>query len=483
MKLSACLECLQDNLLQASSTPEIDVLDETADSRLIKEGSLFVAIRGSLSNGEDFIPQAISKGCTAVISQSSLELECPSILVKDTYLAVSQLAEVMCDSPAASMNLIGITGTNGKSSIAMMINWLFIQAGIQCGLSGTIETSYAGKTFPSKMTTPDALSFQKLLMEMKAHGVEEVVLEVSSHALSQHRVGTIPFKTAIFTNLTQDHLDYHDDMDAYFDAKTRLFTELLEGEGVAIINIDDQYGRKLANHLDESRSITVSQKEGDVVISDIKCDFEGTSFCLEKEGEKYNVISPLLGEFNVMNLAQAILAVEQRGVSVESSIQLLANFPGVPGRMQIFRDEQKMAIVDYAHTPDALEKALKCLRPLTSELHCLFGCGGDRDSGKRPLMAQAAQQFSDFVWLTDDNPRTEDRQKILSDIQEGFESFSSLKVEPDRKKCIRQAWSKVSKNGILLIAGKGHEDYQIYGTTKQAFCDRQVIQELINEHN
>lgn len=482
MKLSRCLECLQDNLIQASSTPEIDILDITLDSRKVKKGSLFIAIRGSLSNGENFIPQALSQGCVAVISQSSLELTCPAIQVKDTYLATSQLAEVMNGYPASSMNLIGVTGTNGKSSIAMIINWLLNQSGKKCGLSGTIETSYAGKVIPSIMTTPDALSFQEILLEMKKHDVDDVVLEVSSHALSQHRTGTIPFKTAIFTNLTQDHLDYHDDMADYFEAKARLFKELLRDSGKAIINVDDPYGRSLADSLDEEKTITVSQKEGsDVIIEHVKCDFAGTSFTLLKGDQVYKVKSTLLGEFNVMNLAQALLAVEQSGILLEVSINLVENFPGVPGRMQVFKNEHKMAVVDYAHTPDALEKALKCLRPLTEDLHCLFGCGGDRDKTKRPLMAKAAEDLSDFIWLTDDNPRIEDSEKILNDIKGGFRDFKNIHVESDRRKCISDAWEDLSDNGILLIAGKGHEDYQIYGTEKIKFCDRKVVQELIDK--
>ena len=482
MKLKACLESLQDNFLQVSDASEQEIIDITTDSRQVKKGSLFIAIQGSVSNGEDFISQAVANGCIAVIAENDYQLSCISIKVKDAYLATSQLAEFLHEYPAKSLNLIGITGTNGKSSIAMLIYWLLKQNGVVSGLSGTIETSFGDVKKSSTMTTPDAMSFQRILKEMKSSAVSHVVLEVSSHALSQHRTGTHAFKTAIFTNLTQDHLDYHQDMNDYFAAKFRLFKELLSESGKAIVNIDDEYGKKIFGSLEKEQVITVSSHQSaDVQISNISCGFSGTIFDLKIGAENYKVNSPLLGEFNVMNLVQAFIALELEGISIERSLELIQDFPGVPGRMQVFKKKHKMVVVDYAHTPDALEKALSCLRPLTVELHCLFGCGGDRDISKRSLMGQVAEQYSDRLWLTDDNPRTESSESIVEDILGGVQEPQKVKVELDRARCIQHAVEALSQEGILLVAGKGHEDYQIYGTEKRRFCDKETVMKVLEQ--
>lgn len=482
MKLSCCLEALQDNLLQVSSKINPDIISIRTDSRMVDLGSLFIAIKGHQCNGEDFISEAEEKGCVAIVCESSASTSVPIIKVKDSYLAAAQLAEVFNDYPAKSLNLIGVTGTNGKSSITMMIHWLLNQAGKKAGLSGTIQTAYGDVIEKSNMTTPDALSFQALLCKMQNHAVSTVALEVSSHALSQHRTGTLPFKTAIFTNLTQDHLDYHEDMDGYFSAKARLFLDLLGEDGKGIVNIDDEYGRKLSSKLSERNLIAVgSTSDSNVEVSDIKSSFSGISFKLSINDKTYDVESDLLGEFNAMNLAQALVAVELEGISIDKSLKLIRNFSGIPGRMQVFKKNEKMVVVDYAHTPDALEKVLLSLRPLTSRLICLFGCGGDRDSTKRPLMGRVADSIADLLWLTDDNPRTECNDKIIEDIKAGIKDLSSVKIEKDRGLCIQKAITQLQSKEILLVAGKGHEDYQIYGQEKKAFCDRTLVQKFLEQ--
>ena len=482
MNLSSCLEVLQGNLLNSPEAINQKISSIEIDSRKVKTGSLFVAIKGTKSNGEDFIPQAEQNGCVAVVAENSVDFKGSSIQVKDTYLAAAQLAEYQYESPAESMDLIGVTGTNGKTSVSMMIHWLLEKSGRKAGLSGTVFISYGNVQESSEMTTPDALSFQKMLFEMKQHGVETVCLEVSSHALSQHRVGTYPFKTAIFTNLTQDHLDYHDDMDDYFSAKARLFTELLGEKGKAVINVDDEYGKRLARSIAADRLISVGLCGSvDYKIKNIESTFNGIKFEIEKEGKIFSVKSPLIGRFNAFNLVQVIAALELEGIPLSESVKLLEGFPGVPGRMQVFVRENKMVVVDYAHTPDALEKALTALKPLTSKLHCIFGCGGDRDNSKRSLMGEVASKYVDQLWLTDDNPRTEASEKIIEDILSGIAESSHVNIEQDREACIQKAVLGLDEGEILLVAGKGHEDYQIYGSEKKAFCDRAVVSKYLEE--
>jgi UDP-N-acetylmuramoyl-L-alanyl-D-glutamate--2,6-diaminopimelate ligase len=481
MKLSECLDYLGCNLVKVLNHGEKEISQALCDSRIVGKDDIFVAIQGQQQNGEEYIPQALSRACSVIVSESSQEWpESISIQVESSSLALAQLAEFQAGRPAASMDLIGITGTNGKSSVAMIIDWLFRKSEIRSGLIGTIEVSYGDQKRKATMTTPDAVSLQNIFLEMKNAAVSTVTIEVSSHGLSQSRLGTVPVQTAVFTNLTQDHLDYHDDMAGYFSEKRKLFTDYLAVDGCAVVNIDDAYGRELiASTNSECLSVGFSE-DADYRLENISYSFSGTSFDLIGPKQKYLIKSPLIGSFNVNNLALALVVVEQHGVPIEKSQKFVKNFPGVPGRLELFVGEDgRRVVVDYAHTPDALEKVLLCLKPLASKIHCLFGCGGDRDKGKRAQMGKLASDLADTVWLTDDNPRKENSEAILQDILSGIDDSSEVFVEANRRRCIEQALVSVKADEILLIAGKGHEDYQIYGTERTPFCDRATVREIL----
>ena len=483
MILGQIVDDLKDILLEIKGSLELEITSVCCDSRKVQPGSLFVAVKGHKFNGEDFISEAIKMGAVAVAAESPLSLSITSIQVSSSYSALACIAETFHGKPAEKMDLIGVTGTNGKSSTVYMIDALLKGSSYTTGMLGTIQNRIGSRTESAELTTPDALSLQALFVEMLKESVEKVSLEVSSHALSQHRVGSVPFKIAVFTNLTQDHLDYHGNMESYFAAKRKLFDEFLDDSGTAIINIDDQYGKKLFHSCSSKDKVAVGQSsEADFIISDIEQKESGLSFSLTVDENKISFSTHLSGLFNVYNSALAIVSALKSGVSLESIQKSLCTFEGVPGRMEMFKSAQGHRVfVDYAHTPDALEKALAGLKGLGERLICLFGCGGDRDKGKRPLMAQAAEEHADQIWITDDNPRTESSDQILDDIKAGFKTLDKIHVESDRYKAIESAVNFMTAKDVLLVAGKGHEDYQIYGHKKTPFCDRSLVKEILGK--
>ena len=483
MNLGQIVEGIKNILLETHGKTDVEISSICSDSRKVKPGTLFVAVKGSQLDGDDFIGEAIQKGAVAVASESSLSLQVPLLKVKNSYQALSGIAEAFYQYPAREFDLVGVTGTNGKSSTVFILDAIFSAAGLKTGMIGTICNRIAGENQKADYTTPDALSLQALYKEMKAANVQKLSMEVSSHALAQYRVGTVAFKTAVFTNLTQDHLDYHGSMQDYFEAKKRLFSDFLHTSGKAVINIDDEYGEKLAGGIQESQLVKVGQAaNADYRISSISYGRTQSEFTLTAGEKPLTIKTSLTGEFNIYNVALAAAAALENGISPKDLTQALESFSGVPGRLEMIVGKAGQRVfVDYAHTPDALEKVLSTLKGKGERLFCIFGCGGDRDKTKRPIMARAVEKYADQIWITDDNPRTEASENILEDIKCGFTSLLNVRVQSDRYKSIYEAINSMNKNDVLLVAGKGHEDYQIYGHEKKYFCDRKVVAEVLEK--
>ncbi|WP_413586429.1 UDP-N-acetylmuramoyl-L-alanyl-D-glutamate--2,6-diaminopimelate ligase [Bdellovibrio sp. HCB274] len=476
--------------------PEIEVSGIFNDARKVIPDGLFVAIRGVKVDGHTFIPDAISKGASVLVVEDPNQV--PNnfkgfvLRVENTREALDLLASHYHGDPAQEMFCVGVTGTNGKTSVTYMVESILNHANMPTGVIGTVNHHLQEKVWPSEMTTPDPIYLQKRLREFRDDGAQAVAMEVSSHALDQHRVDSVPFNTVIFTNLTRDHLDYHETMEKYLEAKQRLFTDLLwltdKHPCFAIVNIDDKYGRRL--HVADPAVLWTygADKAADLNFKIKSMDFTLTIFDLKTPLGTVEVQLPMSGTHNVMNAVAAIGAGLSAGIPLEKCAEALSRFTGVPGRLQSVPNNKNLSIfVDYAHSPDALENVLTALTNVRESLKSnakiwtIFGCGGDRDKGKRPLMAEMALKFSDAVVVTSDNPRTEEPQTIIDDILKGVTAQDKNKVTVmvDRKDAIHAAINKAQEGDVILIAGKGHEDYQIIGTTKYPFSDVQVAEQAL----
>ena len=484
MKLSEYLKKISENIISMSNFKDIDVDFITNDSRKIVCNTLFVAIKGASLNGHDYIDDAVSSGACIVVYQDKPDIFLERIVyieVNNAYLVYALLAGGYFRFPANEMKIIGITGTNGKTTCAFLINHILNYAGIKTGLISTVQYFYGRNVMPALRTTPEAFELQGLFAEMNSSGCKYVVMEVSSHSLTQYRLGSTKLAAALFTNLSGDHLDYHGNMENYYIAKKRLFemhSSEDEAETLKIINVDDFFGDRLKSEL-----------AGEKVISyggDDKSDFSflgddtGTIVGLLAKSIKYVIETSLIGSFNAYNITGAVALCIELGISVDTVIEALKTFSSVPGRLEIlYASNNVRCYVDYAHTDDALKRALTALRGLNpSKLIIVFGCGGDRDRTKRPRMGKVASELADVVVVTDDNPRTEDSSAIINDILTGISSEKQFKVISDRKKAIAYAVSIAREDDIVLIAGKGHEDYQEIGTKRYSFDDREVIKSL-----
>lgn len=451
------------------------------DSRYVKPGYAFIALRGAKVDGHDFIEKAIEAGAAAIIAETPppADSAMPWLHVADTRQTLALLAATIDKHPAKSLDIAGITGTNGKTTIAFLIHYLMNKAVKRCGLLGTIYYDLGGPREHATHTTPESMELSRYLSKIRDNGCRAVAMEVSSHALAQHRVYGIPFKAGVFTNLTQDHLDFHGTMEKYFEAKCLLFESIAaQKNGKMIINADDPWGRKLIQRFEGTgRIVRYGFGVGlDLQATGVRYDLTGTSFELNAKGRHLLVRTPLIGDFNVYNCLAALAAADALGANFREAVGHLKSAPQVPGRLERVSDEaSKFHIyVDYAHTPDALVNVLRTLRALRPErIITVFGCGGDRDRLKRPLMARAAEAGSDICILTSDNPRTEDPEKIAADTRKGFSRKSYAEIL-DRAEAIRTAVNNASPGDIVLIAGKGHEDYQEINGVKQYFDDRRV---------
>lgn len=452
----------------------------SCDSRSITPGDLFFALAGSKENGARFILDAVARGAAAIVAQEDLcGISIPVVRVGNAREGMASIASAFYLNPSASLAVAGITGTNGKTTTAWIIRHLCDAVGRSCGLVGTIEYVLPGIVEPASRTTPESIDLQRMLAAMRDGGFRAAALEVSSHALMQHRVGGIEFDVAIFTNLTQDHLDYHGSMEEYFEAKSLLFTGLAKQsakKGRAIINSDDRYGHRLLDRIHGVAVITYGQGSNcHFRASDIRQTTAGTTFKLDAKGRSYLVRTPLIGLFNVYNTLAALAATSAMGLELRRAIAAAATIPQVPGRLQRVPGKRNFqSFVDYAHTPDALLNVLKTMRQLEPKrIITVFGCGGDRDRAKRPLMAAVAEQYSDIVILTSDNPRSEDPMAIIGETQKGFRRLNHESYV-DRESAIRRAVEVASAGDILLVAGKGHEDYQETATGRHPFDDVRV---------
>lgn len=461
------------------------------DSRRVQRDGLFVALRGEKSDGHDFIGQAIEKGATVILAERA---ENPAVtghratrvLVENTRSGMADLSARFFNYPARKLKLAGVTGTNGKTTTTFLIKHICEKAGVRCGLLGTVRYEIGERVLPAARTTPESLDLQELLAQMRDAGCKAAAMEVSSHALAQERVRDLEWDAAVFTNLTQDHLDFHGTMENYFEAKAKLFTQLPQQERkkkpVAIINIDDRYGQKLAARIAKKVSVVTfgTGLQADYRASNYRMEFGGTSYQLDARGKSYLVRVPLIGRFNVANSIAALAAANGLGVNLREAIHSLAKSPQVPGRLEMVPAKRQFQVfVDYAHTPDALVNVIKTLRELEPrKLIVVFGCGGNRDREKRPLMGQVVDQNADFAIITSDNPRKEDPDEIIAGVEEGFRGTHFEKIS-DRAAAIARAIELAQPRDIVLIAGKGHENYQEFADHTVPFEDIQVARRAI----
>lgn len=466
-----------DRKIPLQQVTDVDVTGVTEDSRQVSSGNVFVARAGTKTEGQQYVADAIAKGAVAVVTEKIL-LDCrvPQVLVPHAGEATSKLANLFHGRPGDALKVIGITGTNGKTTTTYIVRHLLKNAGIRCGLVGTVEIDDGRTAVEASMTTPSAGDVAKLLADMRDNGCGACAIETSSHALDQGRVAGVNFAAGGFSNLTGDHLDYHKTMDHYAASKAKLFDQLPAG-GVAVVNADDEWSARM---IENSRARVIRYGIESLALdyraSEIEVTATGTRFVLTTASGRADVGMRLIGRHNVENaLMAAALVGETFGVSVQEIAAGLSEALGAPGRLQAVRAGQPFAVlVDYAHTDDALENVLTALRPLTTgHLRVIFGCGGDRDRTKRPRMARTAQSFADALYVTSDNPRTEDPRAILDEIVSGLsaDKAKSAYVDADRRSAIRRALSDARAGDIVLIAGKGHENYQIIGTTKHHFDD------------
>ncbi len=463
---------------------EVAITGIQYDSRKVEPGNLFVALRGAKVDGHRYIKRAWEAGAAGVVAETppGLEGEGKSwVHVSDSRQALGNVAAAFYGHPSRALKVAGVTGTNGKTTTTFLIQHLLSAAQRQCGLIGTVRYDTGGRLIESKHTTPESSDVHELLAEMVANQCQAVVMEASSHGIEQRRIEGVEFDAAVFTNLTQDHLDYHGSMNAYFAAKRRLFEGMNQQTGtkkpVMVVNGDDSFGeRLLRENLPNLNALTYGVGLGrDFEASEVSITFEGTRFTLKAKGRSFLVRTPLIGQFNVYNVLAALATGSALGLNLRESITNIAEAPQVPGRMESVGDQIPFRVfVDYAHTPDALEKACVTLRELRPRrLITLFGCGGDRDRAKRPLMAKAASRHSDIVVLTSDNPRSEDPQQILKDASKGISGVSCTTIE-DRQEAIAKVIDSAQAKDVILIAGKGHETYQEFADRTIDFDDRQV---------
>ncbi len=483
MKLHTLMSCLHDFSVMPAENPEIESIE--MDSRQVSAGSLFVCISGFTVDGHDFAKQAAAAGAAAIIAERPLEVDVPVVLVKDSARALAALADFFYGQPTQHLHLIGITGTNGKTTTSHIVNEMLREHGHTTGLIGTINIKIGDETFDVKNTTPDALTLQKTFRRMLDKSVTAAVMEVSSHALHLGRVHGCEYDVAVFTNLTQDHLDYHKTMDEYKRAKGLLFAQLgnsyqHDRTKYAILNNDDEASQ---DYIMSTQATVITygiDMKSDISATDIEMTGAGTSFTLVTPFDSVRVTMKLAGRFNVYNVLAATAACLVSGVPLETIVRVIERMQGVSGRFELVDGGQDFAvIVDYSHTPDSLENALQTIRQFAAgKVYCVVGCGGDRDRTKRPEMARIAAQYADYPIFTSDNPRSEDPLAILDEMAAGV-TGEQYEILPDRKEAIMRAVSAAKRGDVVLIAGKGHETYQIIGTTVIDFDDRLVAKEAM----
>lgn len=470
------------------------------DSRSVEPGSAFFALRGEKFDGHEFVEQALARGAAVVVAEQPVKASQAVIVlqVPDTRKALAEAAAVFYGDPTADMQVVGVTGTNGKTTTTWLLESVVRAAGKRPAVIGTINYRFGNEVHNAPHTTPEAVELLRTVRSFRDQGADSLVMEVSSHALEQHRVDGVHFRVGVFTNLTPEHLDYHGGMENYYTGKKRLFSELLPRDGgCAVINLDDAYGRRLVTEV--SGALTFGcNKDAAVHPLDVTLSLDGIRGRIRTPQGELVLDSPLVGQFNLENLLGAIAAASALGIAPQIISQGIAQAPPVPGRLERIANERDAVIlVDYAHTGDALEKALLTVRQLQPKrILTVFGCGGDRDRSKRPVMGDIAARWSDLVFVTSDNPRSENPQAIIEDILVGCRAAGAevlnetrlrqvghkgFWVDPDRRSAIALAVSLLQPGDLLLVAGKGHEDYQIIGAQRFHFDDREELRLALKE--
>lgn len=490
MRLKEVAELLVTARLNGDEETELTGIE--SDSRSVSKGQLFICLRGHTVDGHLYAAEAAEAGAAALVVEHFLDLPLPQIRVRNCRLAMAVIANHFYGYPSQTLKLIGVTGTNGKTTTTYLIERILNDQRTPAGVIGTIERRYAGMSFPMTNTTPHTLQLQRYLGEMRDAGSQYCAIEISSHALEQGRVKGCRFRTAVFTNLTQDHLDYHETMSRYAAVKGLFFSRLGNEYRVneidrsyAVLNADDAVSAQYAE-LTAAEVITYGiEAQADIRASNIKITAQGTTFHVQTFRGEADVVLQMIGKFNVYNALAAISAILLEGVELGAIADSLRAIPGVPGRVEAVNEGQDFAvIVDYAHTPDGLENVLRAVQELAEQrILCVFGCGGDRDRSKRPLMGEIAVKYADYVIITSDNPRTEAPERILSDIEEGLIHNhidpSKYELIVDRRAAIQKAVEMAGPGDVVLIAGKGHETYQDINGVKHPFDDRKAAKEAI----
>jgi UDP-N-acetylmuramoyl-L-alanyl-D-glutamate--2,6-diaminopimelate ligase len=473
--------------LASKGDPDRPISGLAMDSRRVMPGNLFFALPGRRADGNSFVDEAIQRGAVAIVGEkipSATAARVTYLQVADARRSLALVSQRYFNFPDKSLDLVGVTGTNGKTTVTNLIKHLLSTPTQRVGLIGTVNYDLGARIVPSYRTTPESLELYGMLAQMRDAGCRQAAMEVSSHGIDQHRVLGMQFGVAVFTNLTRDHLDYHQTMEAYFEVKSRLFTG---GSGpaprAAAINLDDPHGRALAATMPPGvKVVTFGESPGATVrAEDIRLNFKNTVLRLVWPEGSIELESPFIGRYNVSNLLAAFAACYALGRDPSVIAARLKSFGGVPGRMERIEEGQPYnVLVDYAHTDDALRNALGMLRAITpGRLFVVFGCGGNRDRTKRPLMTGAVQEFADFAWATADNPRSEALGQIFGDMRAGVQDAAKITFVEDRRRAISLALDAAKAGDCLLIAGKGHETYQEFADTIVPFDDRQVVRELI----
>lgn len=465
---------------------EIDAVE--LDSRNIREKSLFVAIKGYKVDGHDFIMQAISNGASAIVLENDSAIpnemflvnDTVKILVEDSRKALSQISSAFYEHPSRKLKLIGVTGTKGKTTTTYYIKNIIETAGKKCGLIGTNKYIVDNKEYKASHTTPEANVINRLLTEMISAGCEYAVMEISSHSISLKRVDDLDIDTMIFTNITSDHLDYHKTFESYRDAKAEIFVKL-KTEATAILNADDPNSEYIAAKTKANKIYFGTDPNSDYYMTGINYSLDGTHWKLLCRGKEYKMTTSLIGKFNAYNAVAALSAAVESGIYIEEAIEGVKSMEQVPGRFEVLSKGNKKVIIDYSHTADSLEQALISIRHLAGEkkkVVTVFGCGGDRDKTKRPIMGSIAEKYSDEIIVTSDNPRTEDPMNIIDEIIKGM-TKGNYKVIEKREDAIKEAIFNSDENAVVLIAGKGHESYQEINGVRHHFSDKETAQKYL----
>ncbi|HDK35981.1 MAG TPA: UDP-N-acetylmuramoyl-L-alanyl-D-glutamate--2,6-diaminopimelate ligase [Bacteroidetes bacterium] len=466
-----------------------EIRDICYNSRTVEKNDVFVAVNGFKTDGHHYISDALKKGASAVILENEAYIPHKEDVwifsTEDARKALAAVSSLFYGNPAEKMFSIGVTGTNGKTSVTTYLyDYYFNFKGMTTGLTGTIKNIISGAEYPAKNTTLESKDLQALFFKMKKARVKYLICEVSSHALALKRIYGVQFDMALFTNLTRDHLDFHKSMERYYRSKKILFTQNLKRNGLAVINIDDPYGQRLIKSVHNAYSVSMMMPKANFYIDQIQYSINETTFSLTVQGEtKLPIVTRLLGKFNVINVLLLFAALYLNGEKAEDIVKFIGTLTPVKGRFQNIKTQNNIhIIIDYAHTPDALENILKATRAFRrGKLITVFGAGGDRDRGKRPLMGEAASRYSDYVIVTNDNPRSEDPQKIADDVIKGIRTAHTVIL--DRKDAIINALDRARPEDWVILAGKGHEDYQIIGDKKIHFSDEETVVNYLRSRN